>query len=169
MPKYKPSLRMIQRIQSLLLLGVVILLTVNLFVPIWTNQGDSPLVTLTAFSITSKGSGIASELIFFTKPSYYIGVLLCVCIALTLLIIFRYNNRLLQLKLCNLLILLTLGILGTYFIGISSAKELILKNATNENYEIGYFLPILSSMLILAARYFINKDEQLVRSADRMR
>lgn len=87
---------------------------------------------------------------------------------LALFIIMKYNNRTLQIKLCHLLTLLLLGILGTYFIAIPLAKSLMIVQ-TNGAYKVGFFLPIVSIFLVMGARYFINKDEQLVRSVDRLR
>jgi hypothetical protein len=164
---------MIQRIQSLLLAGVVILLTINLFVPIWTNTETKPVIVLNAFSISYASlpnpvSKVISIEPLKTKNVYYIAGLITVCIGLTLYIIFQYKNRALQLRLCNLLTVLTLTIIGSYFIAIPAAKSMIAI-PSDGNYEAGYFLPILASILILAARYYIRKDEELVKSVDRLR
>ena len=160
---------MIQRIQSLLLAGVVILLTVNLFVPIWTNAESGIKIVLNAFSITSSPSGLLStKVILSVKNVYYIAALVMVCIGLALYIIFQYKNRVLQLRLCNLLTVLTLIIIGSYFIAIPAAKSMMVA-PSDGSYEAGYFLPILASILILAARYYIRKDEELVKSVDRLR
>ncbi len=160
---------MIQRIQSLLLAGVVILLTVNLFVPIWTNSESGMKIILNAFSITKSAPGLLSTAVPpASKNVYYIVALIALCIGLTVYIIFQYKNRVLQLRLCNLLTLLTLTIIGSYFMAIPAAKALMIA-PSDGNYEVGYFLPILSSILILAARYYIRKDEELVKSVDRLR
>jgi hypothetical protein len=163
---------MIQRIQSLILLGVTILLTINLFVPIWSNiQAKSPIV-LNAFTITlSSPEGLPGKLSDTTlaqKNVYYIAGIIVACLLLSLYIIFQYKNRSLQIKLCNLLMLLNLFIIGSYFIAIPAAKKMMLI-PSDGNYEAGYFLPILNVLLILAARYYIHKDEELVRSVDRIR
>jgi hypothetical protein len=171
LPKYKPSLRMIQRIQSLLLAGVVILLTINLFVPIWSESQNNTSIVLTAFNIrygAEPASGTLISMINKEAVVYYSGILMSVCIGLTLFIIFQYKNRNLQIKLCSLLILLILGIIGTYFLTIPTAKTFI-NQSTGGEYEIGYFLPIISSLLVMASRYYIKKDEELVRSVDRLR
>jgi hypothetical protein len=179
---------MIQRIQSLLLAGVVILLTINLFVPIWRSTKETPAL-LTAFNIiyphkdyNKPGinhfnfSGTSDEMADFlrapfqTKPVYYIAGLIIICIGLTLFIIFQYKNRSLQIRLCSLLTLLVLGIIGTYFIAIPTAKKLLaVPPPDGGNYEIGYFLPIISSLLVMIARYYIRKDDALVKSVDRLR
>jgi hypothetical protein len=70
--------------------------------------------------------------------------------------------------LCNLLTVFLLGIIGSYFIAIPAAKALMIQ-ASNGNYEAGYYLPILSSALVAIARHYIKKDEKLVKSVDRIR
>ena len=159
---------MIQRIQSLLLAGVVILLTINLFVPIWSSdKGDKnfDFISVTAFSIDC---GFANTPKQASIPVYYLGSLISLCIGLSLFIIFQYKKRSLQIILCSFLTLLLLGILGSYFIVIPKAKELMF-TPENGDYGIGYFLPILSILLVAAARYFIRKDDELVKSVDRIR
>ncbi len=44
-----------------------------------------------------------------------------------------------------------------------------LKVATNIGFSFGAFLPIVSAIFAFLAAHFIKKDEQLVRSADRIR
>ncbi len=160
---------MIQRIQTLLLMGVAILLTVNLFVPIWTNtQAKFPIV-LDAFTISyTTPENPLLQATLKSQNVYYIAILIMVCLILTFITILLYKNRGLQIRLCNLLTVLTLMIIGSYFIAIPAAKSMMVV-ASDGNYNIGYFLPIISVLLILAARYYINKDEALVRSVDRIR
>jgi hypothetical protein len=161
---------MIQRIQSLLLTGVVILLTVNLFVPIWTSKEEKLPIVLNAWSISNSDFSNSEILAADAKIKnvYYIAALIIVCIGLALYIIFQYKNRVLQLRLCNLLTVLTLTVIGSYFIAIPMAKSM-MEIPADGSYQTGYFLPILSSVLILAARYYIRKDEELVKSVDRLR
>jgi len=162
---------MIQRIQSLLLLGVALLLAINLFVPIWTNKELGAKIEVTAFSITKAPEALkkSNSSLFEQKiDSYYIGSLMIASIGLALYTLFLYNNRPKQLMYCNLLTVLTLIIIGTYFIAIPAAKALMLK-ANEGSYEIGYFIPLLASILTIGARYFIRKDEELVKDSNRMR
>jgi hypothetical protein len=155
---------MIQRIQSLLLSGVVILLATNLLLPIWTASTDTSHVIVDAFSIRfTQPEGLVP-----VKSTVYIAIVICLSIALSVFTISRYKNRPLQMILCNLLLLLVLGIIGSYFIAIPAAKAL-MPEVLEGNYGIGYFLPIFSCLLILGARHFIKKDEDLVRSVDRIR
>lgn len=160
---------MIQRIQSLLLAGVVILLTINLFVPIWSSNGAAKnfdFITVTASSIDY---GFAKTPKQTTIPVYYSGGLITLAIGLALFIVFQYKKRALQIMLCSILTLLLLGILGSYFITIPKAKNLMISPPPDGDYGIGYFLPIISILLVVAARYFIKKDDDLVKSVDRLR
>ena len=164
---------MIQRIQSLLLFGAAILLTVNLFIPIWSSAQAGVPVVLRAFSVDygsnpSVDTSVPSTLV--SKPIIvaYIGVLMVVCIGLALYIIFRFNNRVLQLRLCNLLTLLIFSVIGTYFIAIVVINSTLVLSSEGA-YEAGYFLPVLCGVLVLVAKYFIRKDDNLVKSVDRIR
>ncbi|HWZ22404.1 MAG TPA: DUF4293 domain-containing protein [Cytophagaceae bacterium] len=159
---------MIQRIQSVLLAGVVILLTINLFVPIWSISQTEISIVLDAFSIKSGLATPDGTILPVVKSNIYIGGLILVCIVLAIFVIFQYKNRALQIRLCSLLTLFTLGIIGTYFIAIPAAKSLLAIPADG-NYGIGYFLPIAASILTIAARHFIRKDDNLVKSVDRLR
>ena len=82
--------------------------------------------------------------------------------------IFRYKNRLTQLKLGFLNVLLMMVVLGStvYFI---FEGETLSANATQGDFEAGIYLPGLALIFNLLANRFIRRDEQLVRSVDRLR
>ncbi len=82
--------------------------------------------------------------------------------------IFRYKNRLTQLKLGFLNVLLMMVVLGStvYFI---FEGETLSANATQGDFETGIYLPGLALIFNLLANRFIRRDEQLVRSVDRLR
>jgi hypothetical protein len=56
-------------------------------------------------------------------------------------------------------------LVGLFFI-LSYTKE---ARPEAISYQIGSFLPIISAVFAYLAAHFIKKDEQLVRSADRIR
>jgi len=173
LPKYKPSLRMIQRIQTLLLAATALLLIINLFVPIWSNTESTGTVIVNAYTIEYKvnAGAVTKENVALsnqTKNVIYIATLAGISAALCIYTMVLYNNRLKQIKISNFLTLLTLGLIGAYFLAIPAAKEM-MTTPSNGTYHFGYFIPILCNVLLLAARYFIRKDEELVKSVDRIR
>lgn len=88
-------------------------------------------------------------------------------IILTLITIFRYRSRVLQLKLINILLILILIFTGLLFF---IYRQLVSLSGTSNN-AINFtiiFVP-LQLILLFLARNGIKKDENLVRSADRLR
>lgn len=86
---------------------------------------------------------------------------------LPLALIFLYKNRKLQSNLCYLLMLLIIG----YSYWVSQTVKAVIDGAllNMSNYGIGILLVSLSLLLIVIAQKSIQKDEKLVRSADRLR
>ncbi len=174
---------MIQRIQSLLLFASSILLIAFLFVPIWKKEvkqntdaltiiNSTDKVVLKAFSASYtriqniKDTTIEKRLA--QKDTIYIGVIAILAALVALYSIFQYKNRLLQIKLGFLNSVIMSAILGTIFVGMSAGNELLSEEGSEE-FLIGFYIPIFTLLLNLAANRYIRKDEKLVRSVDRIR
>jgi len=85
-------------------------------------------------------------------------------------IIFQYKKRKLQLKLCQANFLLTTALLVVAVLYIDSGRSLYPNQDTVEvGYGIGLICPIVILAMTFLARNAIKKDEELVRSADRIR
>ena len=154
---------MIQRVQSLFLFVGAVLLSLDLFIPTWKWTSGTDGITLDAFNITFQLGKIVT-----TKAFPYIGLGLILTILLSLYIILQFKNRSLQMKLCLLNALLIFGVTGLIYWGSKEAASLTLIPAPGD-YTIAFFFPSLAVMLNLFAMRAIKKDEELVRSADRMR
>ena len=100
--------------------------------------------------------------------TWYIAVLATLSVAVAFYEIFRYKNRLTQLKLGLFNVLLMIGALGSTVYFVFQGEELSA-NATQGDFETGIYLPGLALILNLLANRFIRRDEQLVRSVDRLR
>jgi hypothetical protein len=179
---------MIQRVQSILLFFCAILMLVFLFVPIWegTNkpaatEGKSfeGKVKLDAFMLSLDGiekNTIKTE--FNTKVDenkkkedfnmIYIAILAILSVLISTYSILQFKNRLLQMKLGMFNTLLIIGTIGCAFLGIRKGKSL-LPAIENDDFMIGFLLPVVALILNVMANRFIRKDEQLVKSADRFR
>lgn len=152
--KYITSISMIQRIQTLFLLAVVILNPLLYFLPI-ANIGDNQD---TAIFVT--GLSHSSQ--------WYLHLIFVPCYLLPLWQIFIYKNRPKQIKVG------VISILYTFFWSISfvmlTLKHLISNlTITDLAPTIGILIPILSVILITLANRSIKRDEELVRSIDRIR
>lgn len=165
---------MIQRIQSVFLLGVAICMVVLLFSPIWEKFDTERVqrITLDAWSMVHTQKEIINgeeQMVEVARVhTFYIGILAIIAALVALYEIFQYNNRLTQMKLGALNSLLMSAVLGTsvYFIyqGIR-----IFAPDNQGNYQIGIILATIALFLNLLANRFIRRDENLVRSADRIR
>ncbi|WP_139925017.1 DUF4293 family protein [Hymenobacter sp. DG01] len=158
---------MIQRIQSVFLLLLALAMLSVLFLPIWskTDPFSQQTLVMTATKLSYTTPAATSPPSTSTWP---IAALAAASAALALLEIFQYRNRFTQLKLGALNLLLIIGTLGAGFY-YSSIGERMLNVKMLGHFEAGYYLPTLALLLNLLASRFIRRDEQLVRSMDRLR
>lgn len=155
---------MIQRIQTLYLLFATILMSFTLFFPLATITYDGQEIVLKAFTIVST----AGE--FQTQLPLYLGCMLAVPALLTLVTIFLYKKRMLQIRLCVSGIVLQVGALA--FIGVYCYRifDIIAESSQGIfSLELVSMLPILAIFFTILAIRGIARDEALVRSLDRIR
>ena len=157
---------MIQRIQSVFLLLLALAMLSVLALPLWhkidglTHQE----LTLTAFGFQAKGLEVPAT----TGPVWVIGLLAAGAAAVAAFEIFQFRNRTRQLLLGTLNLLLITATLGATFY-FSNKGEQMLNLKLEGQAQIAFYLPTLALLLNLLANRFIRRDEQLVRSADRLR
>ncbi|MDX6188012.1 DUF4293 domain-containing protein [Flavobacterium sp. Fl-318] len=137
---------MIQRIQTIYLILTFIVTGVLLFfVPLWTlNNGKA---------------------FYFMQDQIY-TVVLGLSTMLTIVSIISYKKRQNQFVMGRLNIILNLILLGLFVY-----RSLNLSGETVQVSEkgIGMFLPIVAIVLLVLANKAIKKDEDLVKSVDRLR
>ena len=162
---------MIYRIQSLLLLGVVICMLLVLAFPIWheTNTENTEIVQLNAYRLVHQDIG-AEETSPITENRLPLMIAATAVLAavIALVEIFKYKNRLTQMKLGALNALIMAITLGSawYF---SYQAETWVNPQTQGNYNAGFFVLPIALLLNVLANRFIRRDEKLVRSVDRLR
>ena len=159
---------MIQRVQSLLLLGVVLIACALFFLPlsektsIDTTTGQASLQTL---SITSISTTIDTGAPLTVRATYVLIAVNFVVLIIALITIFLFKNRPLQLRLSmigGLLVTVQLILIFYYSEGMEPT-------AFKPHYLSGVYLVAVQVLLFMVARRFIRKDEMLVRAADRIR
>ncbi len=157
---------MIQRIQSLYLLGATLVSVVYLFLPIasFSVNGNSYLV---------KPMGIyfqeGSEWVY-ENPVLALGVVLLFHLLLTVAIIFQFKSRSRQIRLCNLNLILLLIIMGLQFVVSYDLPEKVTESSELvSNFEYWVLVPTISLLLVFLARKGVQKDENLIKSMDRIR
>lgn len=149
---------MIQRIQSIFLLDIVFFSVLTLFFPFVQYQNGDTIVALSLMP------GALPEGV---SPAFYLPVAVNLFVPLfSLFIIFQYRNRPKQARLAKGLMILILGLLTAMLAINFHAGE---KEGWTKTYLWPSFLPIVSAISAFLAARFIKKDEELVRSADRIR
>ncbi|GAC1377546.1 MAG: DUF4293 domain-containing protein [Hymenobacter sp.] len=157
---------MIQRIQSVFLLLLALAMLSVLALPLWhkidalTHQE----LTLTAFGFDAQGLSLPGS----TGPVWVIGLLAAAAAAVAVVEIFQFRNRGKQLLLGSVNLLLITATLGAAFY-FSNKGEQLLNLKLEGQFLAGFYLPTLALLLNLLANRFIRRDEQLVRSMDRLR
>ncbi len=163
---------MLQRIQSVLLFFAALCMLAILFFPVWEKSDveKNEKVSLSALAMTYEKEDIETKEINILNEEWtgYIAILAILSAAVAFYSIFRYDNRLLQIKLGALNSLFMGGALGVsvYF---SLQAESIIVPQVRGDYLVGFYLGVAALLLNSMANRFIRKDERLVRSADRIR
>lgn len=157
---------MIQRIQSVFLALAALLPAALLFVPLWSKTdpatGQHAALYLWKFVHQKKQELIANQLIWYYLPAVLLSILL------SLWALFSYQNRIRQLQInaANTLVLMLLIVGSTY--QVTQHYEALFLSSQKGHYY-GFFILAATMVFITLANRFIRRDEQLVRSADRIR
>jgi hypothetical protein len=164
---------MLQRIQTVFLLLVVILMASSLLFNVWEyspeEAGVQYIMTPFALEMTVVGAPTSENTELPRKetvPYILLAVLAIAAITVAIIEITKFKNRLLQIKLgtLNSVILAAATILGVYF-----ANDLAQSEELSGNYGIFIFLTPIALICNAIANRFIHRDEKLVRSVDRIR
>ncbi|MFM7218182.1 MAG: DUF4293 domain-containing protein [Bacteroidota bacterium] len=149
---------MLQRIQSLYLLFVLALSVSLLFLPAY-QYGISSGTTTDQESLDTMKSYLVTDNVLLSLLNGAVALL-------ALVAIFLFKNRRLQIRLTGLSMLLVSILVGLLFF---LADNLGTTFEQRVNYRYGAYLPIIQLVFLFLAQRNIRKDEELVRSADRLR
>lgn len=142
---------MIQRIQSLFLSGVIAAGILLFYFPLFS------------FSVSNNENGLLR--MFTVSENFYLSLLTVSIIVLGAISLLMFKNRMRQVKLCGLNMLLVTVLL----IAIFYVEGKLIDGEVKVKYETGIYLVILCLVFLWAAIRFIRKDEAMVRAADRLR
>lgn len=149
---------MIQRVQTLFLLVITILSALLIFLPFQEVKVGESIYQLCLMP------GCLSGMV---KPFIYVPIALnFVVLILSLITIFMYRNRKKQMKFAQLLLLFSALLIGNLFVMHFFKGD---EAAMQTDYKIASFFPAINAICAFLAMRFIKKDEELVRSADRIR
>ena len=157
---------MLQRIQTIFLVLVIILGILFSFSPILEYSFNDLTYVMNAYKSVSIGD--TSQII---SKNMGTGVLQGLVIIITIIVVLLYTNRPIQIKLCKLNILLIALQIAAIVMYNDVAKTAISANTENIelSFKFGAIIPIISLIMCYLAIHFIKKDDELVRSADRLR
>ncbi|MEX6626245.1 DUF4293 domain-containing protein [Tenacibaculum pacificus] len=144
---------MIQRKQSIyILIAAIISAGLTVICSLWTSKTNTPIYIIDLFS----GVSILEKI---TPVLFFISALL------SIVTLFLFKNRQLQFVLGRLNILINLFLLGIliYLSQTLSGEALVSEKG------IGMFFPVIVILLLVLANKAIKKDEDLVKSVDRLR
>jgi len=157
---------MIQRIQSLFLAVAAIAAGLMFFFPI----ADFYSETLGNYKLLATGL-ICMDPDPRVTPSFWFSIpllaLVSASILLSVVTIFLYKNRAQQLRLLAFNILITIVLIIVVLMFYMSSVQKITGIAPV--YQFGAFCPLINLLFLILANRFIRRDENLVKSADRLR
>ncbi len=151
---------MIQRIQSLYLLVAIVLQSLSLVLNWSTYLLEDSYYTLTGLSSSFEAIN-AMPLVF--------GI--TVSIILLIVVLLQYKNRARQMQLANIAIIQLLLVMGLFsWIHYNLINSIKVDLPEMEiGYGVAVIFPLVSILLVWMAKKAVKKDDDLVRSADRLR
>lgn len=153
---------MIQRIQSMFLILSLFCTGIFYFLPfgkiILADASALPLM-ITGVEFTKNGQDVVYSLLPLLIMFSLINLV-------TLVSIFLYKHRMLQIRMNIFNIIMQLGSIGIMFLYLTDAAK---KIGTDYHTSILIILPIVAAILTFLAVRAIAKDEALVRSISRLR
>jgi hypothetical protein len=153
---------MIQRKQSIFMLATIACIILSFFFPQGT-LGEGELVTmLTPYGLVDQFGVEVGQ-----ANSYFFYIPLTLALTVTFIALFNYAKRKAQmrwLQLTTLLLLISIVLQALYIYQTKSTFE-----ALPFSVGLGFILPVIGIVGVILANRFIKKDEELVRSVDRIR
>lgn len=150
---------MLQRIQTVYLLLASICMVVSLLTNLATFAMGGDFIQFEAM-----GFYLNNEIIFSTWGLFVIGNISAV---LSVIIVFLYNKRMLQIRLSSMNIFLMLGYYGLIAFYVFKRNPEI--ESTFQNVGIGMIMPFIAIVFTYLAIRKIGADEALIRSLNRIR
>ena len=161
---------MIHRIQSLLLLLAAIVAIVLIFIPVGhivdiaTSQVLYEYDAFAVKSVVGEAVGVYS--------TAYIAILWAVSAILSLVTIFMYKNRLRQVSIngINMLVILAaMAMMLWVYPNLLFPKQQLVTERAIVDFNKWILLSIIPAVSLFFANRAIKKDERMVRAADRLR
>ncbi len=159
---------MLQRIQTVFLISVAIMLVLYLVFPVWIGTNADSTIThrLYALFYYQDAENGSQEIVNFL-PYAVSGGLAILSVLIAFIEIFSFKNRMTQIKLGAFNALLISASLVSMVWFTTQLQELWPDSVGH--YAVGVFFPVFALISNMIANRFIRKDERLIKSMDRIR
>ncbi len=158
---------MLQRIQTVFLALAFLAAAILFFFPLAGIYATSATYKFYVYGLINMVPGEASLFSFMTTfPLLLLNILVG---AMAIGAIFMYKNRITQMKVVRIAILLNIVLIGLIFFVYAKIIETNLLVSPDYMDEAGIYFPLISLIFLILANRSIMKDEKLVRSVDRLR
>ncbi len=154
---------MIQRIQSLFLLAATVLSIIVVIHPV-SSMMLTGKVEAEFFTYGLMSMGESTEMLYNTFPVIILAGLTAI---LSLITIFIYRKRALQMRICVFNILLTLFLIISIFVYYLAIKRNFV--VLTHSFSYSALLPFVNVILIFQAFRGIRRDDLLLKSYNRLR
>jgi len=156
---------MIQRVQSIYLLLVVVLMSFLIFKPFAeVALQDGQVAVFYTYAIKKYITKEHSEMVIRTLP---VIIMICLIGLISFMNIFQFRRRIVQMRVCIMNMLLMAGLMILMFYYYFMVKSTLL--VESHMLKLPVIFPVIGIVLTLLAYRKINEDEILVRSYDRLR
>lgn len=156
---------MIQRVQTLFLAAASLLMMLVFAWPLASYYSETITVVMNVYQVktlAAQQGGITVNPIL----TGFLSLLAVVCSGVSLFAIFQYKNRALQMKLVRVVLIINI----VFIVIVFALTDFIRKSVgITPEYGTSIFFPVAALLFQLLAMRFIKKDEETVRSADRLR
>jgi hypothetical protein len=157
---------MIQRIQTLFLILVAAAGILLFWVPLaeyYDEYNGNYRLMVTGLQCMDPDPRISTTF-WFAVALLVVNILMP---ELALITIFLYKNRILQIRLIAVNLMITVIEVILIFLFYTSKVETL--TSIKPAYQFGIFLPLIALVFLVLANRFIRRDETLVKSAGRLR
>jgi hypothetical protein len=158
---------MIQRIQTVFLFLAFLAAVLLFFFPLAGIYSGTVAYKFYIYGMKNMVPGEDSVISFMTTfPLLLINAVIGV---LSVSAVFLYKNRVTQMRIVRIAILLQIVMIALVFFVYAKIIETTLFSSPDYLEETGIYFPLISLVFLILANRSIMKDEKLVRSVDRLR
>lgn len=158
---------MIQRVQTIYLLLAAIVGALTFFLPFaHFYAGGEKIAEYAMFGVFNVQSDVLEMTGPYVFPEWIFGAF---AVGIPLIALFMYRNRQVQMRICRLAYLINIGYVVYLVFAVNAIIDTLFDEGVKTMYHAGFYMPVAAIAFCFLANRGIKKDEELVRSIDRIR